>query len=57
MRMDADRAIDVIVAFGDLAHAVEFTDARADGQQRRDAGGARAGQDGIQFAILFLPNK
>src|SRR5262249_57794586 len=54
MRMDAHRAIDVVVALGDPADAVELTDARADGQHGGDAGGARAPHHGIQLSILLL---
>src|SRR5882724_10011101 len=54
MRVNADRAVDVVVALGDRAHAVELADARADGHHRRHAGGARAGDDGIQLAVLLL---
>src|SRR5882672_6129839 len=54
MRVNADRAVDVVIALGDRAHAVELADARADGHHRRDAGGAGARYDGIQLAALLL---
>ena len=42
VRMDADRAPDVVVALGDRAHLVELVEPRADGQHARDAGRAGA---------------
>ena len=43
VRMDADRAPDIVVALGDRAHALELVEPRADGQHAGDAGrpGAR----------------
>ncbi len=37
VRMDADRAENIVVGFGDRAHGVEVAQLRADGQHRFDA--------------------
>src|ERR1700733_8092520 len=47
MRMDADRAPDVGIAFGDRAHTVELGDLGADGDHRADPGGAGPGDDRV----------
>ena len=50
MRMSADRAKHVGKALGDRQHLGVARDPRRDGDQARDAGCARAGDDGVKLS-------